>query len=175
MAICLIVAKVLSSGGLGEFSSIVDARLVACRAMKDSRYRCRARAGLISSSVRQASGPKFASGCGSDVFRAESWWLVMTLLSLARLFGTLNLLPQKASGKPVFRSRKDSLEGLNRIGIMCSGVVYREDGDLLSLTLRMVKRSLVFVFESLSVVYFLENLVRHERALALLWPGALWG
>jgi len=43
----------------------------SCCAMNDMRYLNRARDGLTSSSVRQASGLRFASGCGSDVFRPD--------------------------------------------------------------------------------------------------------
>jgi hypothetical protein len=42
-----------------------------CLALKVIRYLMSARAGLTSSSVMQASGLRFASGCGSDVFRPE--------------------------------------------------------------------------------------------------------
>ena len=66
--------SVPSSGESGLRSSKVDARLLAsCWAMKDIRYLRRARAGFTSSSVMQASGLRFASGCGSDVFRPVRW------------------------------------------------------------------------------------------------------
>jgi hypothetical protein len=63
----------------------VDNRLSgSCWDMNDMRYRSRARAGLTSSSVMQASGLTFASGCGSVVFRAGRR-LVVSVVGVGRI------------------------------------------------------------------------------------------
>jgi hypothetical protein len=77
-----------ASWGLLGIIPVVRARERSRPTSMDMRCRTSALEMLISSSVRKASGDRFASGCGSEVVR--EW---------------------KYSGKPVSRSRKESRDG----------------------------------------------------------------